>query len=94
MKRMIDIETNDVEVTISGTVSSGTMTYEAHKLGSMYIVLVKSNVKWEEEDGNRWKFTIKGQPASGTWIGTTKLSRIIDGVVSRNPDDTGVAIIY
>lgn len=93
MKRMIDIETNDVEVTISGTVSSGTMTYEAHKLGSMYIVLVKSNVTWEE-DGNGWKFTIKGQPASGTWIGTSKLSRIINGVVSGNPDDTGVAIIY
>ena len=38
MKRMVDIETNDVQVTPFGTVSSGTMTYEAHKLGSMYIV--------------------------------------------------------
>lgn len=44
MKRMIDIETNNVEVTPYGTVISGTMTYEAHKLGSMYIVRVKTNI--------------------------------------------------
>lgn len=92
MKRMIDIETNDVEVTPHGKVSSGTMTYEAHKLGSMYIVYVKSNVNWEE-GGNGWKFTIKGKLAYGTWISGNSLSLVKDGLLLGNPY-SGIAILY
>lgn len=92
MKRMIDIETNDVKVTPSGTVSSGTMTYEVTKLGSMYIVHVNSNIDWEE-GGNGWAFIIKDHMASGTWISGNKLSSLTDGIVSGNPG-SGVAILY
>lgn len=92
MKRMIDIDTNDVQVTPYGTVDSGTMTYEAHKLGSMYIVYVKSTIDWDE-GGNSWKFTIKGKPANGTWIAGNALSRITNGIVSNNPG-SGIAILY
>ena len=92
MKRMMDIETNNVQVTPDGTVDSGTMTYEAYKLGSMYIVLVKSSIKWDES-GNGWKFTIKGKPAYGSWIVGNALSLITKGVVAGNPG-SGVAIIY
>ena len=92
MKRMVDIDTNDVKVTPDGTVSSGAMTYEAHKLGSMYIVYVKSTIKWEE-GGNGWKFTIKGQNASGTWISGSALSSLSSGGVGGNPR-SGIAILY
>lgn len=92
MKRMIDIDTNDVEVTPLGNVERGTMTYEAHKLGSMYIVYVKSTIVWDES-GNSWRFTIKGNPAYGTWINGNALSVINNGVVSGNPG-SGVAILY
>lgn len=92
MKRMNDIETNDVEVTPNGTVISGTMTYEANKLGSVYIVLVNSNIKWDES-GNGWRFTIKGRPARGAWISSDALSRLINGTAGGNPH-SGVAILY
>lgn len=92
MKRMNEIETNDVEVTPHGTISSGTMTYEAHKLGSMYIVRVKTNIDWDE-GGNGWKFTIKGKLAYGTWISGSSLSLVKDGLVLGNPR-SGIAIIY
>jgi len=92
MKRMNEIETNNVEVTPYGTVVSGTMTYEAHKLGSMYIVRVRTNINWDES-GNGWKFTIKGKLANGTWISGNSLSLVKDGVVFGNPH-SGIAIIY
>lgn len=93
MKRMIDIDTNDVKVTPYGTVSSGTMTYEAYKLGSMYIVYVKSSIKWKEGD-NGWVFRIKEHMASGgTWISGNQLSSVTTGVVGGNPG-SGFAILY
>ena len=92
MKRMVDIDTNDVQVTPYGHVESGAMTYDAYKLGSMYIVLVNSSIKWEE-GGNSWKFTIKGKPAHGTWISGNALSLINNGVVGGNPG-SGIAILY
>lgn len=92
MKRMIDIDTNDVKVDPSGTFTSGTMTYEAYKLGSMYIVHVNSNIKWEE-GGNGWTFIIKGVMARGTWISGNDVSSLTAGVVRGNPG-SGVAILY
>ena len=93
MKRMIDIDTNNVQVTPLGDVSSGTMTYEAHKLGSIYIVLVKSTIVWDES-GNSWKITVKGVPAVGTWISGKNLSSISSvGTVGSNPG-SGIAILY
>lgn len=89
---MVDIDANDVEVKPNGTVNSGTMTYEVHKLGSMYIVYVKSSIRWEE-GGNSWKFTIKGRAATGTWISGKALTSISAGIVSGNPG-SGIAILY
>lgn len=92
MKRMIDIETNDVKVMPIGTINRGTMTYEAHKFGSMYIVLVKSTINWDESD-NGWQFMIKDRMASGTWISGNAVSSLIAGGVRGNPS-SGVAILY
>ena len=93
MKRMNEIETNDVKVIPSGTIVSGTMTYEAHKLGSMYIVLVNSSIRWDK-GGNGWAFIIKGLMANhGTWISGNTVSSLIAGVVGGNPS-SGVAILY
>lgn len=92
MKRMNEIETNDVKVKPSGTINSGTMTYEAHKLGSMYIVYVNSTINWEE-GGNGWVFMVKDRMASGTWISGNTVSSLIAGGVGGNPS-SGVAILY
>lgn len=92
MKRMIDIDTNDVKVIPIGNITSGTMTYEAYKLGSIYIVHVKSTINWEE-GGNSWKFTIKGLMAGGTWISGKTLSAVSTGIVTGNPG-SGIAILY
>ena len=92
MKRMVNIDTNDVKVMPSGTISSGTMTYEAHKLGGMYIVYVKSTIDWEE-GGNGWAFFVKGVPAYGTWISGNDLSSLSNGTIRGNPS-SGIAILY